>query len=59
MSASGLGVTLQLLQGPTKSLVASALGAGLGASVLLGAAAPPALSYAFRLPYDEDVIQVG
>ena len=55
LQSDGLRLTLQLLSGPTKALVAS----GVGGLALLGSSCcNPALCYVSRLPYDDDVFKV-
>jgi hypothetical protein len=66
--ATGLAVTLELLQGPSRQLVASALAAsaGVAATAAAGAAADLLLAHAapahclvLRQPYDDDVFAAG
>jgi hypothetical protein len=51
----GLQLTLELLVGPSRALVSSAL---VGVGVPLAASAlNPALCFTFRAPYDDDVFK--
>lgn len=54
MRTQALQVTLQLLQGPSRALVGSALVA-VGAELSVGR---PARCYVYRQPYDDDVFGV-
>ena len=56
LQSDGLRLTLQLLSGPTKALVASSVGGGL--ALLASSSYNPALCYVSRLAYDDDVFKV-
>ena len=56
LAPRGLALTLELLPGPTKAVVAAAL-AGVAADICIASRAP-AHCLSFRVPYDDDVFRV-